>query len=149
MKANIFKQKVKKHLWFLNKKEKNQLDQVLTTVLDKHHEEELNRPIAFSNQFLKNYIFEEKVVSSTYFFMLLISILFTYIILLGLFLFALLTSLSSVQFFIKPEVDLSSVIVILTLIGAVLLLIISLYLIKVVTGYFTKKLLEYKHNRAL
>ena len=30
MKANIFKQKVKKHLWFLNKKEKHQLDQVLT-----------------------------------------------------------------------------------------------------------------------
>lgn len=149
MKANIFKQKVKKHLWFLNKKEKHQLDQVLTNVLDKHHEEELNRPIAFSNQFLKNYIFEEKIVSSTYFFMLLISILFTYIILLGLFLFAILTSLSSVQFFIKPEVDLSSVIVILTLIGAVLLLIISLYLIKVVTGYFTKKLLEYKHNRSL
>ena len=149
MKANIFKQKVKKHLWFLNKKEKHQLDQVLTNVLDKHHEEELNRPIAFSNQFLKNYIFEEKIVSSTYFFMLLISILFTYIILLGLFLFALLTSLSSVQFFIKPEVDLSSVIVILTLIGAVLLLIISLYLIKVVTGYFTKKLLEYRHNRSL
>lgn len=149
MKANIFKQKVKKHLWFLNKKEKHQLDQLLTNVLDKHHEEELNRPIAFSNQFLKNYIFEEKIVSSTYFFMLLISILFTYIILLGLFLFALLTSLSSVQFFIKPEVDLSSVIVILTLIGAVLLLIISLYLIKVVTGYFTKKLLEYKHNRSL
>ncbi|MGW9987136.1 hypothetical protein [Staphylococcus cohnii] len=149
MKANIFKQKVKKHLWFLNKKEKHQLDQVLTNVLDKHHEEELNRPIAFSNQFLKNYIFEEKIVSSTYFFMLLISILFTYIILVGLFLFALLTSLSSVQFFIKPEVDLSSVIVILTLIGAVLLLIISLYLIKVVTGYFTKKLLEYKHNRSL
>lgn len=103
MKANIFKQKVKKHLWFLNKKEKHQLDQVLTNVLDKHHEEELNRPIAFSNQFLKNYIFEEKIVSSTYFFMLLISILFTYIILLGLFLFALLTSLSSVQFLLNQK----------------------------------------------
>src|SRR5699024_5628101 len=149
MKVNIFKQKVKKHLWFLNKKEKQQLDQVLSKVLDKNHEEELNRPMEFSNQFLKNNIFEEKVVTLVCLLMLLIVILITYIILLELFLFSLLTILSSVQFFIKLEVDLSSIIVVLTLIGALLLLVISLYLIKVATVYFTKKLLEYKHNRAL
>ncbi|MBE6178647.1 hypothetical protein [Staphylococcus xylosus] len=149
MKANIFKQKVKKQLWFLNKKEKNKLDEVLSKAIDSNESEELKRPIAFSNQFLKEYIFKEKVVSSTQLFILLLGILGTYIVLIGLFLFGFLTSLTSVQYFIKPEVELSTVTVLLTLVGALLLLIVSLYMIKVVTGYFTKKLLEYKHNKTL
>ncbi|MGW7807114.1 hypothetical protein [Staphylococcus xylosus] len=149
MKANIFKQKVKKQLWFLNKKEKNKLDEVLSKAVDSNESEQLKRPVAFSNQFLKEYIFKEKVVSSTQLFILLLGILGTYIVLIGLFLFGFLTSLTSVQYFIKPEVELSTVTVLLTLIGALLLLIVSLYMIKVVTGYFTKKLLEYKHNKTL
>lgn len=149
MKANIFKQKVKKQLWFLNKKEKSKLDSVLESVVEKHDNEHLNRPIAFSNQFLKEYVFKEKVISSTQLFALLLGILFTYIMLLGIFLFGFITSLTAVQYFIKPEVQLSTLIVILTFIGALLLVIVSLYLIRLVTGYFTKKLLEYKHNKAL
>ncbi|MEB6203621.1 MULTISPECIES: hypothetical protein [Staphylococcus] len=149
MKANIFKQKVKKQLWFLNKKEKNKLDEVLSKAVDSNESEQLKRPVAFSNQFLKEYIFKEKVVSSTQLFLLLLGILGTYIVLIGLFLFGFLTSLTSVQYFIKPEVELSTVTVLLTLVGALLLLIVSLYMIKVVTGYFTKKLLEYKHNKTL
>ncbi|MCE5131212.1 hypothetical protein ACE3LZ_11760 [Staphylococcus saprophyticus] len=149
MKANIFKQKVKKQLWFLNKKEKSKLDSVLESVVEKHDNEHLNRPIAFSNQFLKKYVFKEKVVSSTQLFALLLGILFTYIMLLGIFLFGFITSLTAVQYFIKPEVQLSTLTVILTFIGALLLVIVSLYLIRLVTGYFTKKLLEYKHNKAL
>ncbi|EHY92713.1 membrane protein [Staphylococcus saprophyticus] len=149
MKANIFKQKVKKQLWFLNKKEKSKLDSVLESVVEKHDNEHLNRPIAFSNQFLKEYVFKEKVVSSTQLFALLLGILFTYILLLGIFLFGFITSLTAVQYFIKPEVQLSTLTVILTFIGALLLVIVSLYLIRLVTGYFTKKLLEYKHNKAL
>ncbi|MEB8101252.1 hypothetical protein [Staphylococcus xylosus] len=149
MKANIFKQKVKKQLWFLNKKEKNKLDEVLSKAVDSNESEKLKRPVAFSNQFLKEYIFKEKVVSSTQLFLLLLGILGTYIVLIGLFLFGFLTSLTSVQYFIKPEVELSTVTVLLTLAGALLLLIVSLYMIKVVTGYFTKKLLEYKHNKTL
>ncbi|MGW7870415.1 hypothetical protein ACWEW2_06220 [Staphylococcus xylosus] len=149
MKANIFKQKVKKQLWFLNKKEKNKLDEVLSKAIDSNESEQLKRPITFSNQFLKEYIFKEKVVSSTQLFILLLGILGTYIVLIGLFLFGFLTSLTSVQYFIKPEVELSTVTVLLTLVGALLLLIVSLYMIKVVTGYFTKKLLEYKHNKTL
>lgn len=149
MKANIFKQKVKKQLWFLNKKEKSKLDSVLERVVEKHDNEHLNRPIAFSNQFLKEYVFKEKVVSSTQLFALLLGILFTYIMLLGIFLFGFITSLTAVQYFIKPEVQLSTLTVILTFIGALLLVIVSLYLIRLVTGYFTKKLLEYKHNKAL
>ncbi|HLR19926.1 MAG TPA: hypothetical protein VK115_08355 [Staphylococcus sp.] len=149
MKINIFKQKVKKHLWFLNKKEKIKLNEVLSKVIENNEDKELNRPIAFSNQFLKEYIFKEKVVSSTQLFGLLIGILMTYIILLGLFLFGFLTSLSSVQFFIKPEVELSTTTVLLTLAGSIILVVISLYLIKIATAYFTKKLLEYKHNKSL
>lgn len=149
MKANIFKQKVKKQLWFLNKKEKSKLDSVLESVVEKHDNEHLNRPIAFSNQFLKEYVFKEKVVSSTQLFALLLGILFTYIMLLGIFLFGFIISLTAVQYFIKPEVQLSTLTVILTFIGALLLVIVSLYLIRLVTGYFTKKLLEYKHNKAL
>lgn len=149
MKVNIFKQKVKKQLWFLNKKEKSKLDSVLESVVEKHDNEHLNRPIAFSNQFLKEYVFKEKVVSSTQLFALLLGILFTYIMLLGIFLFGFITSLTAVQYFIKPEVQLSTLTVILTFIGALLLVIVSLYLIRLVTGYFTKKLLEYKHNKAL
>ncbi|WP_409327699.1 hypothetical protein [Staphylococcus pseudoxylosus] len=149
MKANIFEQKVKKQLWFLNKKEKNKLDEVLSKTVDLNESDQLNRPVAFSNQFLKEYIFKEKVVSSTQLFILLLWILGTYILLIGLFLFGFLTSLTSVQYFIKPEVELSTVTVVLTLVGALLLVIVSLYMIKVVTGYFTKKLLEYKHNKTL
>lgn len=149
MKANIFKQKVKKQLWFLNKKEKSKLDSVLESVVEKHDNEHLNRPIAFSNQFLKEYVFKEKVVSSTQLFALLLGILFTYIMLLGIFLFGFITSLTAVQYFIKSEVQLSTLTVILTFIGSLLLVIVSLYLIRLVTGYFTKKLLEYKHNKAL
>ncbi|RIO36269.1 hypothetical protein BUZ79_03235, partial [Staphylococcus saprophyticus] len=121
MKANIFKQKVKKQLWFLNKKEKSKLDSVLESVVEKHDNEHLNRPIAFSNQFLKEYVFKEKVVSSTQLFALLLGILFTYIMLLGIFLFGFITSLTAVQYFIKPEVQLSTLTVILTFIGALLL----------------------------
>ncbi|RIO24741.1 hypothetical protein BUZ81_10115, partial [Staphylococcus saprophyticus] len=95
MKANIFKQKVKKQLWFLNKKEKSKLDSVLESVVEKHDNEHLNRPIAFSNQFLKEYVFKEKVVSSTQLFALLLGILFTYIMLLGIFLFGFITSLTA------------------------------------------------------
>lgn len=149
MKANIFEQKVKKQLWFLNKKEKNKLDEVLSKTVDLNESDQLKRPVAFSNQFLKEYIFKEKVVSSTQLFVLLLGILGTYIVLIGLFLFGFLTSLTSVQYFIKPEVKLSTVTVVLTLVGALLLVIVSLYMIKVVTGYFTKKLLEYKHNKTL
>lgn len=148
MKVNIFKQKVKKQLWFLNKKEKNKLDEVLQSKID-NESGELNRPIAFSNQFLKTYIFKEKVTSTTQLFAMLIGILITYILLLGLFLFGFLASLSSVQYFIKPEVHLSTTIVILTLVGSLLLIILSLYAIKQVTAYFTKKLLQYKHNKNL
>ncbi|HGX0986155.1 TPA: hypothetical protein ACNSBK_002820, partial [Staphylococcus aureus] len=44
------------------------------------------------------------------------------------------------------KVDLSTTVVILTIIGAILLMFASIYFIKIVTSYFTKKLLEIKFN---
>lgn len=149
MSSNIFQQKVKKQLWFLNIKEKRTLHKVLEEATSKDSEVDLKRPVRFSNQFLKEFIFQEKVVSVTTLFPLLIGILFAYIILIGVFLFGFITSLTAVQYFIKPEVSLSPLVVILTLIGSILLVILSLYFIKVATAYFTKKLLEYKHNSKL
>ena len=149
MSSNIFQQKVKKQLWFLNKKEKRTLHKVLEEATSKDSEVDLKRPVRFSNQFLKEFIFQEKVVSVTTLFPLLIGILFAYIILIGVFLFGFITSLTAVQYFIKPEVSLSPLVVILTLIGSILLVILSLYFIKVATAYFTKKLFEYKHNSKL
>ena len=149
MSSNIFQQKVKKQLWFLNKKEKRTLHKVLEEATSKDSEVDLKRTVRFSNQFLKEFIFKEKVVSVTTLFPLLIGILFAYIILIGVFLFGFITSLTAVQYFIKPEVSLSPLVVILTLIGSILLVILSLYFIKVATAYFTKKLLEYKHNSKL
>jgi len=149
MSSNIFQQKVKKQLWFLNKKEKRTLHKVLEEATSKDSEVDLKRPVRFSNQFLKEFIFQEKVVSVTTLFPLLIGILFAYIILIGVFLFGFITSLTAVQYFIKPEVSLSPLVAILTLIGSILLVILSLYFIKVATAYFTKKLLEYKHNSKL
>ncbi|MDT4051695.1 hypothetical protein RPO70_10930, partial [Staphylococcus arlettae] len=127
MSSNIFQQKVKKQLWFLNKKEKRTLHKVLEEATSKDSEVDLKRPVRFSNQFLKEFIFQEKVVSVTTLFPLLICILFAYIILIGVFLFGFITSLTAVQYFIKPEVSLSPLVVILTLIGSILLVILSLY----------------------
>lgn len=149
MSVNIFKQKVRKQLWFLNKKEKNELNKVLTEVTKDDSKIDTRKPIKFSNQFLKEYIFKEKVVSITNLLPLLLGILFTYVLLIGIFIFGFLASLSSVQYFIKPEVQLSTSVVILTFIGSILLIIISLYCFQKVTAFFTKKLLEFKHNRTL
>ncbi|MDT3959999.1 hypothetical protein [Staphylococcus kloosii] len=149
MSVNIFKQKVRKQLWFLNKKEKQELNEVLEKVTSEDNQIDTRKPIRFSNQFLKEYVFKEKVVSFANLFPLLLAMLFTYILLIGVFIFGFLASLSSVQYFIKPEVQLTTTTVILTFVGSVLLIIISLYCFQKVTAFFTKKLLEYRHNREL
>ncbi|MGT9231155.1 hypothetical protein ACVV5W_13215, partial [Enterococcus faecalis] len=68
-------------------------------------------------------------------------------ILLGGFLFGLITSLTAVNYFIHPQVNLSTVTVVLIIIGAIILMLIAIFLIKKVTAFFTKKLLEYKFNK--
>ncbi|MDQ7227571.1 hypothetical protein RCI17_12785, partial [Staphylococcus haemolyticus] len=87
------------------------------------------------------------VASSTLLF-LLIGMVLIYAFLLGLFLTVFITSLTAVNYFINPQVSMPVINVILILIGAVLLAIVSLLLIKSVTAFFTKKLLEYKFNKS-
>ncbi|WP_251519717.1 MULTISPECIES: hypothetical protein [Staphylococcus] len=146
MKLNVFKEKVRKQLWFLNRNERQQLDDVLSTINDQDNEI-VNKPIAFSNQFLRKYIFKRQKMTPTQLFLLLILILITYIVLIGLFLFGFLLSLAVVQSLMSSGGNVSMIIVALSFIGSILLIVLSLYFIKQVTAYFTKKLLAYKFNK--
>lgn len=145
MSKKLFDKKVKKQLWFLNKKEKLELDQRLASISESDNVN-FNKPITFANAYLRQYIFKDKEAKSYSMFLILIMMILAYVALLGIFLFGLITSLSGVQFFVNPKVDLTTTVVILTIIGAILLMFVSIYLIKIVTSYFTKKLLELKFN---
>ena len=140
-----FDKKVKKQLWFLNKNEKQALDQRLSSITDKDNVN-FNKPITFANTYLRENVFRSKETKSYSIFVTLVVMMFAYVALLGLFLFGLITSLSGVQFFVNPKVELSTTVVILTIIGAILLMLVSIYLIKITTSYLTKKLLEHKFN---
>ncbi|CXY95862.1 membrane protein [Staphylococcus aureus] len=140
-----FDKKVKKQLWFLNKKEKHALGQRLSSITDKDNVN-FNKPITFANAYLRENVFRSKETKSYSIFVTLVVMMFAYVALLGLFLFGLITSLSGVQFFVNPKVELSTTVVILTIIGAILLMLVSIYLIKITTSYFTKKLIEHKFN---
>ena len=129
----------------LNKKEKHALDQRLSSITDKDNVN-FNKPITFANAYLRENVFRSKETKSYSIFVTLVVMMFAYVALLGLFLFGLITSLSGVQFFVNPKVELSTTVVILTIIGAILLMLVSIYLIKITTSYFTKKLIEHKFN---
>ena len=64
MNKNLFNEKVKKQLWFLNSKEEKQLNERL--ILKSGNENvDYNKPIKFSHQYLKRYVFKEKSVTSS------------------------------------------------------------------------------------
>lgn len=126
-------------------KEKHALDQRLSSITDKDNVN-FNKPITFANAYLRENVFRSKETKSYSIFVTLVVMMFAYVALLGLFLFGLITSLSGVQFFVNPKVELSTTVVILTIIGAILLMLVSIYLIKITTSYFTKKLIEHKFN---
>ena len=148
MKKEEFESKVKKQLWFLNKKEKIKLNQFMTEAqTNQANSKILNQPIKFSNLFLKQYVFSNKTHGSSFLFIIIVLMLLANALLLGLFLFGLLTSLNVVNYFVQPQTNLSTLQLVLLLIGGILAMIIACYFIKVVTGYFTKKLLEYRFNR--
>ncbi|WP_042740824.1 hypothetical protein, partial [Staphylococcus aureus] len=91
-----FDKKVKKQLWFLNKKEKHALDQRLSSITDKDNVN-FNKPITFANAYLRENVFRSKETKSYSIFVTLVVMMFAYVALLGLFLFGLITSLSGVQ----------------------------------------------------
>ena len=139
-----FDKKVKSNYGF-EQKEKHALDQRLSSITDKDNVN-FNKPITFANAYLRENVFRSKETKSYSIFVTLVVMMFAYVALLGLFLFGLITSLSGVQFFVNPKVELSTTVVILTIIGAILLMLVSIYLIKITTSYFTKKLIEHKFN---
>lgn len=59
MDKKTFSARVKKQLWFLNNNEKEQLNQELNQ-LDEHETDVLNKPVKFSNQFLRTQVFRQK-----------------------------------------------------------------------------------------
>lgn len=54
-----FDKKVKKQLWFLNKKEKQALDQRLSSISD-DDSVNLNKPVTFANAYLRQHVFRNK-----------------------------------------------------------------------------------------
>lgn len=145
MKKEQFETKVKKQLWFLNKKEKDQLNQVLSDL--ENSEVTYKQPIKFSNHFLETHVFQRRHQGTASLFLIIVGMLLINALLLGLFLFGLLTSLSVVQYFVNPQIKLSIIQLMLILIGGLLSLIVASVLMKVVTAFFTKKLLENRFNQ--
>ena len=131
MEETAFREKVRKQLWFLNRKEKQLLE---------HTFEQNNASFNNAEQkFMKHF-------SNGYFFLLIILFVLTYILLLGWFLAGFIASLAVVNQFINPKAELSLIYLVLILVFAIISLIVSLYLIRFVTALFTKRLLEYKFN---
>ncbi|AMY04498.1 hypothetical protein CD149_09435 [Staphylococcus condimenti] len=147
MKREIFETKVKKRLWFLNKKEKIKLNQFLKEARQNQANSKiLSQPVKFSNLFLKQHVFSDKTHGISFLFVMIVGMLLANALLLGLFLFGLLTSLNVVNYFIDPQTHLSTIQLIFIMIGAIAAIIISCYLIRIITAFFTKKLLEYRFN---
>ncbi len=91
MSKNEFIKRVNKQLWFLNAKEKNALNKYIDSV-DQNKSIDTNKPIRFSNEYLKKFIFNHKKKSTSHVFVLLICMVLAYAFLLGLFILGLVAS---------------------------------------------------------
>ncbi|EGQ3105421.1 hypothetical protein H2490_000033 [Staphylococcus pseudintermedius] len=147
MRKDVFEYKVKKELWYLNRREKN----ALTQYFEKHRvetiQQQFSTPHRFVNDYLQHEVFGTRIVSSGHLVTSLVGLLVSNILLLGLFITGLLLSLSAVNYFIQPQVTLSVGTVIAVLFGAIVLMIGTVYLMKRVNAFFTKRLLLYKFNK--
>lgn len=77
MSKNEFIKRVNKQLWFLNAKEKNALNKYIDSV-DQNKSIDTNKPIRFSNEYLKKFIFNHKKKSTSHVFVLLICMVLAY-----------------------------------------------------------------------
>lgn len=147
MRKDVFEYKIKKELWYLNRREKNDL----TQYFEKHSIETLQQqyrtPRSFVNHYLQHEIFGTRIVSSGHLVTSLVGLLIANILLLGLFITGLLLSLSAINHFIQPQVSLSIGVVIAILLSAIVLMIVAVYLMKRANAFFTKRLLLYKFNK--
>ena len=78
-----FDKKVKT-IMVLNKKEKQALDQRLSSITDKDNVN-FNKPITFANGYLRENVFRSKETKSYSIFVTLVVMMFAYVALLGLF----------------------------------------------------------------
>lgn len=147
MRKDVFEYKVKKELWYLNRREKNDL----TQYFEKHSIETLQQqyrtPRNFVNHYLQHEIFGTRIASSGHLVTSLVGLLVANILFLGLFITGMLLSLSAVNYFIQPQVSLSMGVVIAILLSAIVLMIVAVYLMKRANAFFTKRLLWYKFNK--
>ncbi|ARJ50061.1 magnesium transporter [Staphylococcus lutrae] len=147
MRNDVFEYKVKKEMWYLNAREKRALAEWMKHQTVEAIQQEYQSPRRFVYDYLQQHVFKTRVLSTGHLVTSLIGLLVTNIILLGLFITGLLLSLSAVHYFIQPQVHLSISLVVVILICAILLMILTIYLMKRSNAFFTKRLLDYKMNR--
>ena len=117
MEETAFREKVRKQLWFLNKKEKQLLEHTFeqNNASFNNAEQKFMKPTRFANQFYR-FIFFEINIFKWIFFLLIILFVLTYILLLGWFLAGFIASLAVVNQFINPKAELSLIYLVLILV---------------------------------
>ncbi|QLK86310.1 hypothetical protein [Staphylococcus sp. 17KM0847] len=147
MEKKVFKYKVEKQLWYLNKREKMHLQSILTNDTFDELQKTFKTPGRFVTHYLQNHVFKSRVVDTRHLFVSLFGLLMSNIILLGLFITGMLLSLSAVNYFLQPQVMLSTIVVIAALLGGIVLMFLALWMMKRTNAYFTKRLIDYKLNK--
>ncbi|UXR68901.1 MULTISPECIES: hypothetical protein [unclassified Staphylococcus] len=147
MEHKIYKYKVEKQLWYLNRKEKSKLAELLSEEHIADIQNKFKTPGRFASFYLKEHVFKDKVVDSSHLFMTLLGLFITNILLLGVLITGMLLSLNAANYFINPQVSLSTLTVIAALLGGVLLMVGAIVMMKVANAFFTKRLVEYKYNK--
>ncbi|KIX90132.1 hypothetical protein TP70_09620 [Staphylococcus microti] len=147
MKNNVFKYKVEKQLWYLNRREKAKLAELLSDDRMDAVQEQFKTPGKFASFYLQEHVFKSRVVGANHLFATLIGLFMANILLLGILITGMLLSLTAVNHFIHPQVTLSTSTVIAALVGGVVLMLIAMLMMKVANAFFTKRLVEYKFNK--
>ncbi len=148
MQNQAFQHQIEKDLWYLNQREKKALHTYLKSRDMDDIQNKYRTPQRFVSYYLKNHIFSNELKTSSYLTMTLIGLFVVNVMLLGLFIGALLLCLSSAHYFIQPNMNLSVGLVIAIMLTALISLVLIVYLMKVANGYFTKRLIDYKFNKA-
>lgn len=147
MENRVFKYKVEKQLWYLNRREKAALAEILADDKMDAIQEQFITPGRFASFYLKEQVFKDRIVGSSHLFTTLLGIFASNIVLLGVLITGMLLSLTAVNHFIHPQVSLSTVTVIAALIGGIAMMFVAVWMMKVANTFFTKRLVDYKFNK--
>lgn len=147
MEHKVFKYKVEKQLWYLSRKEKAKLAELLTDEHIASIQEKFKTPGRFASFYLKEHIFKSRVLGTGHLYATLLGLFIGNIFLLGVLITGMLLSLNAVNYFIHPQVSLSTGTVITALVGGLVLMVLGIILMKIANAYFTKRLVDYKFNK--